>query len=184
MPEENLKNENIRKKKDASQEDEEGNEKKGFPSWLKLILIGLAILVISGGAFTVTKYIIMPKYFSHKVNQVLGEKSDKNKKEKEEIGLIHYIKEITVNSKGSKGRRFIVTEYAIETESKDVIKELKTRDPQIRNEIITFLRQHTVEQVLTPSFQVVSKNYLKTAINSRLNSGEIDSVYYTKLIVQ
>lgn len=184
MPEKDIKKENTRKKKGDSKEKEEGNEKKGFPSWLKWVLIGLAVIVIDGGAFILTKYIIMPKYFSHRVNQVLDDKTVKNKKEKVEIGFIHYIKGITVNSKGSKGRRFIVTEFAVEAKNKKVIEELKTRDPQIRNEIITFLRQHTVDQVLAPSFQGISKIYLKTVINSRLNSGVIDSVYYTQLIVQ
>lgn len=184
MPEEAIKKEETPTKKNVPQKTDEGKEKKGFPSWLKWVVIGVGVIIVSGAAFALTKYVIMPKYFSHKVNQVLGEKVEKKKKEKEEIGLIHYIKGITANSKDSKGRRFIVVEYAVETESGDVIKELKTRDPQIRNEIITFLRGQTVEQVLAESFQAVSKKYLKNTINTLLYSGEIDSVYYTRLIVQ
>lgn len=185
MAENDLKKEDNRKKKDDSQgKEDEGNTKKGFPSWLKWVLIGLVVIIVEGGAFFLTKYIIMPKYFSRKVNQVLDEKTLEDKKEEREFGYIYNVKQITVNSKGSKGRRFILTEFAIEASDKDVIEEIKKRDPQIRNDIITFLRQHTVNQVLVPSFQGTSKTYLKTVINSRLNSGEIDSIYFTQLIVQ
>ncbi len=187
MPEEENKKEEILKKKNESQENEEGIEKRKFPSWLKWMLIVLTIVLVAGGAFALTKYVIMPKYFSHMVNQALDEKVEKKGKgiqEKEEIGFIHNITGIVVNAKDSQGRRFIVAEYAVETSEKQVVEELKNRDPQIRNEIITFLRGHTIEQVLANPFQEISKTYLKNAINSRLNSGEIDSVYYTQLIIQ
>ena len=109
----------------------------------------------------------------------------KEKKSKEiDIGIIHTIKDIVVNAKDSQGRRFIVAEYALEVSDAAVIEELESRDPQIRNKIITFLRKNTIEQALDTSFQELSKDYLKRSINSTLNLGKIDSIYYTQLIVQ
>lgn len=180
MPQDDIKKENAKDKKDSK----EKSEKKEFPSWAKWVLIVFGVLIAAGGAFALTKYIIMPSYFNHKVEQVLEEQTEKLTNPKEEIGSIHYIKDITVNAKGSKGRRFIVAQFAIETSVKEVLGELKIREPQIRNEIITFLKENTVEEALATSFQNVSKTYLKGIINSKLSSGTIDSVYYTKLLIQ
>jgi flagellar basal body-associated protein FliL len=158
---------------------EEDQPRKKFPLWAKILVITLVVIVSSLGAFSITKFILLPKYRAHRAPRQV----DANRK-MAPIGFVHVIKDLTVNTRESKGRRFVVAEYAIEAKEKSVINEVKSREPQLRDEFIKYLRNRTVDQILDAGFQEDSKSDLMTIVNKRLNSGKIDSLYYTKLIVQ
>jgi flagellar FliL protein len=100
------------------------------------------------------------------------------------MGIIYEIRDVTVNTYASQGRRFVVVEMALETHESAVIDELKNREPQIRDLLIKYLRSYTAEQILDLNFQEYSREKLMDLINQRLSSGKVDSLYYTMLVVQ
>lgn len=154
-----------------------------FPNWFKWSLVVVGIIVSTISAFSFTKYFLLPKFQKYKVEKQISETLT-SKNPKSVMGMIYIIDDLTVNPLGSKGRRFVVIEYAIESSNKKVIEEIKAREPQLRNEFIKYFRNRTVEQILEPLFQEMSKNELMAIINDRLSSGEIDSLYYIKLVLQ
>lgn len=177
----------IQKDSEKNTPDEKENPEKlslkNFPQWLKWTLIVVGIIFSSLSAFSVTKYFLLPKYQKYKAEKQISEMLTA-RHTKRAMGMVYVIDDLTVNPLGSKGRRFVVVEYAIESNNKDVIEELKVREPQLRNEFIKYFRNRTSEQILEPSFQEMSKIELMAIINDRLSSGEIDSLYYIKLILQ
>ena len=156
---------------------------KGSSLWLKWVLISFGVVIISLGALFLVGKILMPKYQTYAAEKQVAE-AEKFRNQKPEMGMIHVIKDLTVNTLGSNGRRFVIVEYVIETKDKNVIEELKRREPQLRDVYIKYLRRHTANQMLDLTFQEKSKSELIEITNNQLNSGKVDSLYYTKLIIQ
>ncbi|HDR05250.1 MAG TPA: flagellar basal body-associated FliL family protein [Candidatus Marinimicrobia bacterium] len=157
---------------------------------LRTLLLVFLMLILAAGAFVVTKKFILPKYQRYKIEkELLGEVSDLQKPEKKKkddklaVGQIHVIDNITVNTLGSNGRRFLVAEVAIETNDTVLLEEIKTRDPQFRDALINYFRNRTVLEVTAVSFYEDSKQDLTKIINGLLTGGEIDTLYYTRLIL-
>ncbi|MBT7615905.1 MAG: flagellar basal body-associated FliL family protein [Calditrichaeota bacterium] len=175
-----------RKKPDEEPEQLEGNEEKetkGSSIWLKWGLIIIGILIISSGAFFLVKKTFMPMYKDYVAEKQVAD-AEKIRNQKPEMGMVHVIKDLTVNTLGSNGRRFVIVEYVIESEDENVILELKRREPQLRDVYIKYLRRHSAEQLLDLTFQENSKSELIEITNNQLSTGKVDSLYYTKLIIQ
>jgi len=164
-------------------ENDEEIKSKGFPLWLKWVLISFGVAIISLGAFFLVKKILMPKYQSYTAEKQEAD-AKKTKSQKPEMGKVHVIKDLTVNTLGSNGRRFVIAEYVIETKDENVLSEIKMREPQLRDVYIKYLRRHTANQLLDLTFQEKSKSELIEITNNQLNCGQVDSLYYTKLIIQ
>ena len=174
-----MPNENRDTEKKENRENENEETSKKLPVWLTWTLVVLVVIISLAGAFSLTKFILLPKYRAYRITKHIAGAGD-NKT----MGYVHVIGDLTVNTLRSNGRRFVVAEYAIESKNKKIMKEVKTREPQLRDEIIKYLRNYTADQILSRSFQEDSKIELMDIVNSKLRNGKIDSLYYIKLIVQ
>ncbi len=177
---------NVRNETEEIVESEGGGQSK----LIRIALLFFLMIILASGAFVVTKKFILPKYQRYKIEkELLGEVSDlqKPKEEKNDgkpvVGHIHVIDNITVNTMGSNGRRFLVAEVAIETNDATLNDEIKTRDPQLRDALIKYFRNRTALEVTGVSFYEESKHDLTKIINDLLQGGKIDTLYYTRLIL-
>jgi len=174
--------------KKLSDDEKDNPEQKETPIAVKVLAIALMVVIIGAAAFFITKVILLPRYQRYKIEKELLKKNNEEKKLKKkpnrEMGQIFEIKDLTVNTFGSGGRRFVVAEFAVETHSKETYKELGVRAPQIRDMIISYLRHYTADQILSLSFQENSRSELTKNINALLHSGPIDSLYYSTLVIQ
>jgi flagellar basal body-associated protein FliL len=162
--------------------DQSSNSLRGV---LKILLIVCLVIGLAGGSFLVVQKILLPRYRNYQIKKELTTATAPVKKNtKTQPGIIYPIRDLTVNTYGSLGRRFLVAEYALETSNKDVIEELKNREPQIRDLLIKYLRNFSTEDILNMDFQESSRTELIKMINDRLNSGTVDSLYYITLVVQ
>jgi len=181
--------ENIDDTKKAKEIESKGKDEiisKKISTKLKWILpFSISILVLFG-AFAVTKYVLLPISRKFQVKrQITKIESEKNEENRiKEVGLIYNLGDLTVNTMGSNGYRFVVAEVAIETSSKKTIQELEKKESQLRDVFIKYLRGQTDKDILSPSFQEKSKKELMSFVNNRLNSGKVDSLYFVKLILQ
>ncbi len=150
---------------------------------VKVIIIVIVLIVLSVGAFFFAKTFMLPKYRSYKqVKESAAIEAEKNKVHS--MGIIHIIDNITVNTLGSGGRRYVIAEVALEVSDQAVIDEIILREPQIRDEFIRYLRRQTAEHVLDLGFQERSRRDLTAMLNQHLNEGSVDSLYYIKLLLQ
>ncbi len=166
-------------------EQEEASEKTsgGLSPLVKIIMIVIVLIILSVAAFFVSKTLLWPKYQEYKLAKEL-EAIEQAKNEVPTMGLIHIIDNITVNTLGSGGRRYVIAEVALEVSSQETVDEIIAREPQIRDELIRYLRRQTAQHVLDLGFQERSRRDLTKMLNSHLNTGKVDSMYYVKLLLQ
>jgi flagellar basal body-associated protein FliL len=158
---------------------------KGLRIVLRILLITFLVALLVGGSFLIAQKVLLPRYQNYQIKKELTTAPKPvKKKPKAQPGIIYPIADLTVNTYGSLGRRFLVAEYALETSDKEVIDELKNREPQIRDMLIKYLRNFSAEDILNMNFQENSRKELIKLINSCLTSGTLDSLYYTTLVVQ
>ena len=119
------------------------------------------------------------------LEKVFGKKEGKKEKKKYRgMGEIIKVADITVNTNKSDGLRFVLVELAIEVHDKKVSQEIKDREPQIRDMFINYFRSKTALEIARLDFQEKSKQELMQKLNNLLTEGKVDSIYYTKLILQ
>ena len=163
--------------------EEYDDESTGLPPAVKILIVVIVLIILSVGAFFVSKMFLLPKYQSYKEAKEIAE-VEAAKNVVPSMGLIHIINNITVNTLGSGGRRYVIAEVALEVSDQLVIDEIISREPQIRDEFIRYLRRQTAQHVLDLGFQERSRRDLTKVLNAHLNSGKVDSMYYIKLLLQ
>jgi flagellar basal body-associated protein FliL len=107
------------------------------------------------------------------------------------------IEDVSVNIKGTNGRRFIVASLAIESKDKNTVNELKEIEHWIQQMVISDLRDKTLDEVLDMNFQsnreyfyknFIQDNFLNDVIDGNEEDDEvlgiIDSIRFTKLMIQ
>lgn len=155
----------------------------GMSPLVKIVIIVIVLIILSVAAFFVSKSLLYPKYVEYKQAKEL-EAIEQAKNEVPTMGLIHIIDNITVNTLGSGGRRYVIAEVALEISGQETVDEIIQREPQIRDEFIRYLRRQTAQHVLDLGFQERSRRDLTKMLNSHLNTGTVDSMYYVKLLLQ
>ncbi|MCF6238375.1 MAG: flagellar basal body-associated FliL family protein [Candidatus Marinimicrobia bacterium] len=155
----------------------------GLSPVVKIIILVLVMSVLSLGAFFISKSLLWPKYQAYKEAKEMAA-IEQAKNEVPTMGIIHIIDNITVNTLGSGGRRYVIAEIALEVADQMVVDEIVTREPQIRDMFIRYLRRQTAQHVLDLGFQERSRRDLTKMLNNQLNAGRVDSLYYVKLLLQ
>ena len=164
-------------------QEEYEEESGGMSPIVKILIIVIVLIILSVGAFFVSKTFLLPKYQAYKeAKELAAIEAEKNVVPT--MGMIHIINNITVNTLGSGGRRSVLAEAALAVFDQLVIDEIISREPQIRDEFIRYLRRQTAQHVLDLGFQERSRRDLTKMLNSHLNSGKVDSMYYVKLLLQ
>jgi flagellar protein FliL len=138
-----------------------------------IIFLGMIIVVIAG----VTSFGLM--YYFNSSN----EKEDSKVLTDNGIGPTYQMGEFVVNLSGTGGYQFIKASIVLETDEKNLFKELDKRDPQLRDMIIAILREQKLTDIEDPGAGVI-KNRIKTTLNQVLTTGEIKSVWFTELVIQ
>jgi flagellar basal body-associated protein FliL len=146
----------------------DGNE-SGM-SLLQMVGLVLLIIVIAAG----TSYGVM-RFFNSEPAKT-QETSDK-------VGPTYSLGNFTANLAGSGGYQFIKASIVVEVDDDKVISELEKRSPQIRDQIITILRESNLEAVREPGANII-KHLMINNLNNILNKGQITNVWFTKLVVQ
>ena len=168
---------------DVVQEEELEESTQGVSPMVKIIVLVIVLIILSVSAFFVSKSLLWPKYQAYQAAKEAAA-IEQAKNEVPTIGLIHIINNITVNTLGSGGRRYVIAEVALEVADQTVVDEVIAREPQIRDEFIKYLRRQTAQNVLDLGFQERSRRDLTKMLNSHLNTGRVDSMYYVKLLLQ
>lgn len=99
------------------------------------------------------------------------------------IGPTYSLGDFVVNLSGTRGYQYIKASIVVEVSTDIVISELEKRSPQIRDGIISILRDQKVDDIEEPGAKVI-KNRIMTKLNDILGTGDITRVWFTQLVVQ
>ncbi len=177
----------------AARAEENGDEGKRSLPIVKLAVIIVGVILLGLLAFILTQRVIVPKLtglddVGDKIRD-MRENVQKAREEKKKAGklgpvIAHPIHGITANTAGSRGRRFVTFDIILETRVEDARDEMVTKDYQIRDAMITYFGGRTVNELATRQFMSAAKDTVKALINGMLETGEIDTMYFTKFLIQ
>jgi len=162
--------------------EEEIKPPSGGKKGMLIIIVGAVMLVV---AIFLVVFIIYPKY--QELNgqaDVTEEAEEEVVDEPVEIGMILKIENITINPKGSMGRRFAIFEIALEYHDPELEPTLKTYMPLILDKYQTYLRGKTVLELSTTAYVDVIRSDLKEIVNDLLKGEKISNLYFTRFVLQ
>ncbi len=161
----------------------EGKEKGGGNIVLILIVVLLVLVLAIGG---VVAYLMLSGDERDDGASVKQEKVVKKRRHGDDtaIGPMYPLDKFTVNLMSDNGRRYLVAKINLEEDGDELTPELDKKKPMIRDIIISILSSKTVEEISTVKGKEKLKQEIMSAINKRLDDGQIRHVYFTQFVIQ
>jgi len=174
---------------------EEGSGKKKSPIKLIIILVVVLILLIGGG---LGAYFM---FFKSKGNAHEGaateekaqekdkkggndKKDKKEKKSGKEASIVYSMGAIIVNLADQGVQRYLKVQVAVELDNPKLEEEIKKREPQIKDIVISVLSSKTVSDINTPQGKIALKQEIIKRANMVLTEGEITELFFSEFIIQ
>jgi flagellar FliL protein len=112
--------------------------------------------------------------------------SKKTKKEhgKEGEALIYAIKDIVVNPAGTGGSRFLSVSFGFELDSPHLEEEFATKEPAVRDALITILSSKTVAQLTDAKQKEIVRYQIRKRVSTLMGTEELIGVYFTDFVLQ
>lgn len=145
----------------------------------KLIIIAVSIVIV----LSLIGFIMIKFVNPEGVNMNFGDNNETEEQQAKEVGPTYELGEFTVNFTEEKNYNFLKASIVFEVSNDKLNEELNKRDPQIRDLIISILRSQTPEDIKAPSTQSI-KDEIRNEVNNNLNTGEIENVWFTQLVIQ
>ena len=167
---------------EADEEDGEegGEEKKGLP--IKLILIVVGVLALAGGG-----YFAYTNFFQDPVEELKKEEGTDGEKTGElppGLGVMFTMDPFVVNLAGSEGKRFLKVTATLELSSPEVNPEFEENLQKITDSILVLLSSKSFEDVYSVQGKFKLKDEITTRVNRFLVVGHVKDAYFTEFIVQ
>ncbi len=169
-----------------------GEEKKGLP--IKLILIVVGVLALAGGG-----YFAYTNFFQDEAIEESAEEgkegkegeegeegTDSKKKEKmpPDIGVMFTLDPFVVNLAGSSGKRFLKVTATLELSAPEVNPEIDENRQKITDSILVLLSSKNFEDLYSVQGKFKLKDEIATRVNRFLVVGHIKDVYFSEFIIQ
>ncbi len=168
----------------ADEEKKEEAPVKKKSKTMLIIIIGVVLLLIS---VALVVFVIFPKYqemTGNGTNQDTVEAKDQDEQQPV-IGQIFKISNITINPKGSLGRRFAVFEVALEYHNPELANELTTMEPIIMDRFIKYLRTKTVLELTQEDEMEKIRKKMKEIVNKTLKKeNAITNIFFTRYVLE
>ena len=144
----------------------------------RLIIIAVSIVIV----LSLIGFIMIKFVNPESVNMNIGDNNEKEEQAKE-IGPTYELGGFTVNFTDQQNYNFLKASITFEVSHDKLNEELNKREPQIRDLVISILRSQTPEDIKAPSTQSI-KDEIRTKVNDNLNTGEVENVWFTQLVIQ
>jgi len=150
-----------------------------------MIIIGAGVVMIVVAVVLVV-FVLFPKY-QEMTGQASSEPEEVVVEEKPmELGQIFKIENITINPKGSMGRRFAVFEVALEYDDADpgFGDQIFKLQPVITDKFISYLRTKTVMELSRDTEIDTIRLHLKNIVNDLFKKEAISNLYFTRFVLE
>lgn len=100
-------------------------------------------------------------------------------------GAIHTIDNMVLNPAMSNGSRFLLVATAVECSDATIVEELKNRDAEARDVLISVMGARTVEQLTDLAQRDSLRSEIVTAFNAMLRKPTaVRRIYFSQFVVQ
>lgn len=165
---------------EEKENDQKTKEKKGSP--LKLILIGVAVLVLIGAALVAWQLFLAPGGDETGPDTVSIE--DKVADLEDTMTQTYAMETFVVNLNDPGGKRYLKTNIELEYLSEALGEEIAHRLPQLRDLILLLLSSKSLEDIQSVDGKIALRRELIQRINQILTSGKIRNLYFTQFVIQ
>lgn len=101
-----------------------------------------------------------------------------------QYGHFQIIKDLVINPAGTNGKRFLLVELGLESQTEKVFEEISRKDIVVRDAILRILSQCTVDELTSIDRRDELKTQIRDTINAFLDKGQIDRLYFTQYVLQ
>lgn len=171
--------------KEPEAENEELPSEEKPKSGKAMIILGAGLVMILVAVVLVV-FVLFPKY-----QEMNGQTSSEPEEvihegEPVSLGQIFKIENITINPKGSMGRRFAVFEVALEYDDSDPEfgNTLFSLQPVIMDRFISYLRTKTVTEFSRDSEIDSIRVHMKNIVNDMVKREAISNLYFTRFVLE
>ncbi|VAX22317.1 hypothetical protein MNBD_NITROSPINAE04-1280 [hydrothermal vent metagenome] len=156
---------------------------KGKSKILIIIIVLLVALGAGGGA--VVYFVVLPKMAGGEKTGDAEKQSAKKEVEADvaSLGATAELPSFIVNLGGGSGRYLKVT-VVLKLSAEDVATEIKNREPQIKDAVITVLSSKTPEEILSVQGKYELKGEIMKRINVFLATGVVKELFFVEFVVQ
>ena len=169
--------------KEIEVEESGEKEKKPSKSPMKLIIIGVAVLVVLIGG--IIGFLLIGKGSDEKAGDdasALGEMAKID--DENAVGLIFPLETFVVNLNDTGGKRYLKTRLELEYIRMEAKEELTARMPQMRDVVLLSLSSKTMEEIQGIEGKIALRNELILRINQILKKWKIRNLYFTEFVIQ
>ena len=176
--------------------EEAGEEKKGLP--IKLILIIVGVLALGGGG-----YFAYTNFFQDEEVEESDEKGEAGEESKDgevgeageeggkkseelppDVGVMFTLDPFVVNLAGSSGKRFLKVTATLELSAPEVNPEIQENLQKITDSILVLLSSKNFEDVYSVQGKFKLKDEIATRVNRFLVVGHVKDAYFSEFIIQ
>jgi flagellar FliL protein len=159
----------------------------GF-SMKKMLIIGLPLFVVQLGLV----YFLLVKFVAPS-NSPAGESSSPAETAEgkaagegveQPLQKIFLIKDLIVNPAGTNGTRFLLTTIGFEVSTGEGLRELETKDIQVRDVLNTILTAKGLNDLVDVGQRDELRAEISEKVGGMLRSGSLTNVYFSKFIIQ
>ncbi len=161
------------------EEAEGGGEEKSPPKQLNMIMFIVMVVLLFGFQTTSSVLIVGKMYDS---NPYFPGRPPVDR-EDNLSGLIHTLEGIIVNPTDSRGK-VLLLDIGFETGSGDVIAELGTLEPLLRDNINTFLSAQRLPVLTDISMREKIRDKVMEIANYHLTEGKVGRVFFIRYVLQ
>ncbi len=114
---------------------------------------------------------------SHKKSESHGSKG-------ETAATMYEINDIVINPAGTGGSRFLSVSFGFELDSPTEAETFRSREPIIRDALITILSSKTVAQLTDARQKEIIRYQIKKRVADLMKTEQLAGVYYTDFVLQ
>ncbi|NWF66421.1 MAG: flagellar basal body-associated protein FliL [Campylobacterales bacterium] len=185
----------MAEEKKDEKEEKEGGEKRGGNLVLIIIIVVLILLLVVGGVVT---YLLLssgdeaPKDGTatahHPQADEHHEEAPKKKADKKAnlltVGPMYPLPQFIVNLLSDSGRRYLKLTMELELANPEMLPEMDSKKPVIRDIIIKILSSKTIEEISTAKGKDKLKDEILSQLNQILSDGELKNLFFTDFVIQ
>jgi flagellar protein FliL len=169
-----------------------GSGKGGKILAVLLLLVGLAV---GGGSGALVASVLTsnssggaPRDSTARSDSLYDEEDDEEappRSKKVAPRPVYLVEDLVLNPAGSQGTRFLMASVALEVRDEAAVAQLKERDPQIRDRLLTVLGSKTVNELVAPdSARAALRVELRDSTARLFPRGTVHRVYLPRFVVQ
>ncbi len=158
---------------------------KGSSTTKKIIIFGIPIIIFQ----IIVVYFLTIKFLM----PLAGKEVEETENTEEEIVAetgdqaeqhIFIVKDMIINPAGTNGTRFLLTTIGIEVLNNEGIKELQTKEFQLRDVLNTVFANKEVPELLDVKAKESMKSEILDQIRKSLKTDTPKNIYFSKFIIQ